>query len=101
MITRIVKMEFREEAIADFLKMFEHKKQFIIARPGCIDLEMLQQKDNPTVIFTYSHWESEDDLNAYRGTELFGEVWKETKSYFSERAEAWTLNSIHKLISES
>ena len=97
MITRIVKMEFRAEAIDDFLAMFEKKKQFIIARPGCIDLEMLQQKDNTSVIFTYSHWESEEDLNAYRGTPLFGEVWKETKSYFSDRAEAWTLYSIHKL----
>lgn len=90
-------MEFRQEAIADFLEMFENKKQFIIARPGCMDLEMLQQKDNPAVIFTYSHWESEEDLNAYRESALFGNVWKETKSYFAERAEAWTLESIYKL----
>jgi len=97
MITRIVKMKFHQEDLLDFLKMFESKKDFIRAQPGCIDLEMLKQSDDPTTIFTYSHWESEQDLNAYRGTELFGQVWKETKSYFRDKPEAWTLNSLYKL----
>lgn len=97
MVTRIVKMEFRAECIDAFLEMFEAKKEAIIAQPGCMDLEMLQDIHNPAIIFTYSHWKNEAALNAYRGTELFGVVWKETKSYFSGKASAWSTTSLHKL----
>lgn len=97
MITRVVKMHFKEDNLPAFFKMFESVKEKIRNQPGCLDLEMLQQKDKPGIVFTYSHWESENDLNAYRETEMFGQVWKETKSYFDGKPEAWTLNSLYKL----
>ena len=97
MITRVVKMHFKKERISDFLEMFVKVKEKIRNQPGCIDLEMLQNTKDKGIIFTYSHWESEEDLNNYRHTPLFGEVWKETKSHFADRAEAWTLDSLYKL----
>ncbi len=97
MITRIVKMHFREEALHDFLKMFEEKKDYIRSQQGCLDLEMLADAKDPSTIFTYSHWDAESSLNNYKGTKLFGKVWKETKSYFRDKPEAWTLNSLYKL----
>lgn len=96
MITRIVKMEFKKDSLDDFFKMFEEKKAKIVAQPGCIDLEMLQDVNDEGVVFTYSHWASEQDLNNYRSTALFGIVWKETKSYFSGPASAWSTRSKYK-----
>jgi heme-degrading monooxygenase HmoA len=90
-------MHFKEEHLPSFFKMFENVKQKIRNQPGCIDLEMLQDRNSKGMVFTYSHWESEDDLNAYRHTEMFGVVWKETKSYFEGKPEAWTLKSLYKL----
>lgn len=99
MITRIVKMVFREECLPDFFKMFEAKKSFIVAQPGCQDVEMLQDVKDECIVFTYSHWDSEADLNAYRKTETFGAVWKETKSYFAGKPEAWSTQSLYKVVS--
>ncbi len=97
MITRVVKMHFKEESLDAFMEMFVKVKEKIRNQPGCIDLEMLQNANDKGIIFTYSHWESEEDLNNYRHTPLFGEVWRETKSYFAAKAEAWTLTSLYKL----
>ena len=38
--------------------------------------------------FTFSHWESEADLNAYRESALFGEVWPKTKALFYDKPQA-------------
>ena len=46
--------------------------------------------------FTYSYWDSENDLNNYRKSELFNEVWTFTKKLFNAKPEAW---SVEKLVS--
>jgi heme-degrading monooxygenase HmoA len=47
-------------------------------------------------MFTYSQWDSEESLNAYRQTELFVQTWKRTKTLFQEKAEAWSVALINK-----
>jgi len=37
---------------------------------------------------TYSHWDSEDYLNAYRKSEFFGSVWPKTKSLLVAKPHA-------------
>lgn len=91
MIQRIVKMTFRPEEVENFLKLFEETKLKIRARSGCSGLTLLKDIHHPNVFFTYSFWESESDLNAYRDSDLFGSVWRETKSKFESKAEAWSL----------
>jgi len=63
MIIRIVKLSFHAEYISDFKTIFEKNKQKIISQKGCNRLEMLQDINDANVIFTYSWWHSEDDLN--------------------------------------
>ena len=43
------------------------------------------------VLFTYSYWQTEDNLNAYRDSELFAITWRDTKSKFASKAEAWSV----------
>lgn len=90
MITRLVKMTFQEDTIAGFLKLFEERKEHIKANPGCLHLEMLQEKGNGLVCFTYSIWEDENALEAYRQSPFFKDTWTATKKLFAQRAEAWT-----------
>lgn len=92
MIKRIVKMEFREEAIEPFKTLFRNSCSKIKARKGCRHVECLQDLQRPNVFFTYSVWDSESDLQAYRDSELFAAVWAETKALFSAKPEAWSLN---------
>lgn len=95
MIVRIVRMSFDEAYIDTFLQLFETYKAHIRTFDGCLHLELLQQKDAPSVFFTYSHWRDEVALEAYRQSELFRKVWGETKKYFNERPQAWSLEQRH------
>ena len=45
-------------------------------------LELYQDKNNPEIFFTYSYWDKEEDLEHYRNSELFKNVWIQTKKYF-------------------
>lgn len=97
MFTRIVKMKFRSEEIPVFLGNFEQVKEKIRNFPGCLFLELYQDKNDETIFFTYSRWNKEEDLENYRTSSLFKEVWSETKPLFSERAQAWSVDTLHSL----
>jgi quinol monooxygenase YgiN len=97
MIIRIVKLTFKPEHIAAFQTIFENSCEQIRAQQGCLGLRLLQDKHRPEIFFTYSHWESEEDLNRYRHSELFGQVWPATKKLFGDRPDAWTVNQLAEL----
>ncbi len=97
MFVRIVKMSFSEKHIEDFLVNFEENKSKIRNFKGCRLLELYQDKTNPNIFFTYSYWESENDLEFYRQSELFKSVWSKTKLLFNEKPEAWSVDKIETL----
>lgn len=96
MFIRIVKMSFYQENIPAFLENFENMKEKIRNSQGNRFLELYQDKNNPSVFFTYSFWETEQDLENYRQSALFDEVWTFTKKLFNDKPEAW---SVDKLVS--
>lgn len=97
MLVRIVKMSFDPKAIPAFLELFEAKKEAIRNRKGCKLLTLYQDKHNSAVFFTYSYWESEEDLEAYRNSELFTSVWAATKVHFNDKPMAWSVDTITSL----
>lgn len=92
MFVRIVKMRFHQEHIAAFLAIFEEKKGAIRASKGCQLLELYQEQSNPELFFTYSYWDTTDDLEQYRQSELFTSVWAKTKVLFNAKPEAWSVD---------
>ena len=98
MFVRIVKMSFHSKFITDFLVMFDEKKVLIRSTDGCKLLELYQDKNNPEIFFTYSYWESERDLENYRNSELFKETWAQTKTYFNDKPQAWSVDKKESLI---
>ncbi len=95
MLYRLVKLTFKEESVPLFLANFERNQDAIRRFPGCHHLELWQQKKpHGHIFFTYSHWESEDHLDAYRASELFQRVWANTKIHFAARPEAWSLHGL-------
>lgn len=91
MIKRFVKMTFKPEHIQDFKTLFNSKKEFISAMEGCSHVELLQDINNETIFFTFSIWEHQKYLEAYRQSELFEDVWAKTKVLFADKPEAWSL----------
>lgn len=92
MIVRIVKLTFKEEHIRTFEGIFEETKSNIRNFNGCQFLELYQDKNNPTIFFTYSYWENETYLDAYRNSDFFKNVWQKTKVLFQDKPEAWSVN---------
>jgi quinol monooxygenase YgiN len=91
MIKRIVKMEFRSDKVEEFKLIFKNSCSKIKARKGCHHVELLQDVKNPALFFTFSIWDEETDLNAYRDSDLFAAVWAATKALFNAKPEAWTV----------
>lgn len=94
MFVRIVKMSFHTENISKFLENFNLIKEKIRNAPGNRFLELYQDKNNPEIFFTYSYWETEADLENYRQSALFDEVWTFTKQLFNDKPEAWSVDKI-------
>lgn len=93
MITRIVKLEFQEDKIADFLAFFETIKHVVNEFPGCYGMKLYRDIDHPSIVMTYSHWNSPEDLENYRNSTAFGEIWPTIKPWFSKKPEAWSVSA--------
>lgn len=98
MFVRIVKMSFHSEKIEKFLANFDEKKEYIRKSPGCRLLELYRDKTNPDIFFTYSYWETEEDLENYRNSELFKGVWAKTKILFNDKPVAWSVDKLASLL---
>lgn len=90
-------MSFAEENIPAFLENFEIIKDKIRNAPGNRLLELYQDKNNKCIFFTYSYWEAEEDLENYRKSEFFNEVWTFTKKLFNDKPEAWSVDKLETL----
>jgi quinol monooxygenase YgiN len=94
MILRIVRMEFKEEAVPDFLAVFSQFKDQIRNQPGCSELRLMVDADHANVYYTHSSWQSVDDLNRYRESATFKAVWPLTKQHFSAPPQAYSLQLV-------
>lgn len=94
MLVRLVKMTFKEEAIATFQDFFQEKKNYIKGFDGCQHLQLLQDSSNPAIFFTLSYWSNEAALSHYRNSSFFRETWAFTKTLFAAKPEANSLNTL-------
>ena len=87
-------MSFYEVHIDEFLTNFNLIKERIRNFKGCSFLELYRDKNQLNIFFTYSYWDTEADLENYRNSTLFKEVWANTKSFFNDKPEAWSLDKV-------
>ena len=97
MIIRIVRMHFEDEGVEAFLEIFQIHKSAIRKVKGCTHLELLKDVNHPNVYTTLSHWKKAGDLEAYRNSELFKEVWGKVKPLFTVHAQAFSLEKFIEL----
>lgn len=98
MIKRIVKLTFQKDKIEEFKEIFRVSKTKIIQSPGCHSVELLQSTKEPHIFFTYSIWTDEEFLNRYRHSSIFQETWSKTKLLFSDKPQAWSVNSLERIM---
>lgn len=96
MIVRVVRLTLEASNLDAFDALFHEHHAAIESQPGCHGVELLTDPVNRCVRGTLSRWESEDALNAYRASELFGVVWPATKALFSDRPEVWSYEVVER-----
>ena len=92
MITRLVKLSLQADKAGDFEALFYQTQSLIEDFEGCHKTNLFKISGNACQYFTISYWNTEQDLENYRASALFKDVWSQVKPLFSEKAEAWTLN---------
>ena len=93
MITRIVQLPIDPKCKEGeaFIRLFDKYKAQIAGAEGCLGVKMLRSDEH---FFTYSRWESEAHLNAYRHSTVFEEVCPQTTALFSGKPKAWTCEEL-------
>ena len=86
-------MTFRPEETSNFLELFNQIKEKIRDVEGCDYLELMEDYDDPDSFSTYSKWQDEQALEAYRQSELFDGVWANTKTMFAKKPIAFSLKT--------
>ena len=97
MIIRIVRMHFTEAGVEKFLEIFKRHQIAMRNVEGCTHLELLKDLNNPLVYTTLSYWQQVQNLENYRESELFKNVWGQVKTLFSARTEAFSLEKLPEL----
>lgn len=94
-------MTFKHNEVENFLKLFDASKNKIRNFNGCTHLELLKDYDASNVFSTYSIWKDAASLDAYRQSELFGEVWRATKAKFEEKPIAFSSKKFINVVGEN
>lgn len=92
MLIRIVKLTIHPDKVEEFKEIYESNMHLIRKHEGCQKLELLQENGKfNNVVMTYSYWDSKEDLETYRNSELFLKIWKTVKPLFCAKPEAWSM----------
>ena len=97
MITRIVRMVFQEDKTTQFEQVFDESKEKIRARSGCNYLSPHKDHHQSNTYYTLSIWDSQQDLDDYRDSELFKTTWAKTKILFADKPKAYSLEQLVEL----
>ena len=87
-------MTFQPDRVDDFLGVWDEMKVKIIDFEGCSKVNLYRDVNQNHVFFTHSIWNSEEDLENYRHSDLFGELWPRAKVLFGDTPEAWSLEHV-------
>lgn len=90
---RIVKLTFEENKISDFLAFFDTVKHIVNEFPGCNGMKLLQDIHSPNIVMTYSSWKTEQNLENYRVSPEFKHIWGTIKPWFSDKPQAWSVDT--------
>lgn len=79
----------------EFIAIFKQAEDKIRSMPGCLGVALFQhQHESDNSVWTISEWESTDDLENYRKSEVFKDTWSRVKPLFSSRPSAWSLSPV-------
>lgn len=97
MIVRIVQLQFERSKSEWAKELVLNISSKVRSFSGCHHLEVLFDIHHPGRVVTYSHWDDELALNAYRDSEIFKTFWASIKPLFAEPAVARSMEISRRL----
>ena len=94
MITRLVKLSLQPEKAQEFENIFYKSQALIEGFEGCEKTNLFKVSGSAGDYFTISYWETEQNLENYRASDLFKKTWAKVKPLFEQKANAWTLKGV-------
>ena len=95
MIKRVVRLTLKDDAsINAFQEIYRSRNPFTKGVKGCREVKVLKDVDHDDVYYTFSIWDSNEDLEAYRQSNYFAETWPMVKAQLAKRAEAFSMTEI-------
>lgn len=93
-MVRIVKLTIDPGKAKAFEGLFTEKMMQIRNFPGCSHLALWKSHLPTGVFMTYSIWDDQEALDAYRHSAMFSDIWTTIKPWFTAKPEAWSLDDI-------
>lgn len=97
MIVRLVELTIQEENLPRAKEYLAEVAPKVRGFRGCSFLQILSDIHHPAHITTFSYWSSEEDLNAYRHSDVFKSFWGKIKPLFAASPRAWSSDTLHHL----
>ena len=88
---RIVKLSIKPESSEAFVSIFRNHRPKLLAFPGCQSLTLVRDFQVKHQFFTISEWLHQSDLEQYRKSTLFIDVWHKVKPMFQAKASVQNL----------
>jgi heme-degrading monooxygenase HmoA len=88
MLHRIVRLNLREDATDEFLRIYEEVGPRIRSFPGCRHVELWVNREDPLRLATYSVWDGPEALEGYRTSDQFLQTWSRVRLLLADRASA-------------
>lgn len=88
-------MKIKEHCLSDFINFISATNEKILETEGCKQLELLRDKEDPTVFFIYQFWDSEKSLSKYHRSEFYGRYKEQINSFFEENEQAWIVENFY------
>lgn len=97
-MTRLVKLEIVEGYEEYFVEVYMNVFSEILKSPGCNTVKLVRDIHSKHIFFTVSEWDTEEDLNNYRASSLFREIWAKLKPHFANKAEVWSVEELSRKV---
>jgi len=89
---RIVKLHIKPQKTKEFSSIFKAHKPKLLEMPGCKSVTLARDQEAESQFITISEWEYAADLENYRNSALFVQIWKIVKPMFAAKALVQSLD---------
>ncbi len=94
MILRVVKMKVDLRKIDAFKLFMDNLHDEKLRLAGCLHFDYFNERQNPSIYYSYTIWEHEKYLKQYKKTEFSKEVLQTLRDLCVEEPQAWTIQNV-------